>query len=210
MNALEALRHAPLWSQPPLAIIANLVVSLALVLIAAAVIIDFRNYHRQSRKVVGSDRSLVETGSMTAFFLAYYLVIKLRWLEADLPASTRTVMIVAGLALVIAGVVFNIYGRVLLKSSWANQIRIYEGQRLLTSGPFAFVRHPLYASLIWIFVGGSLIYANPLSLLMTLGVFAPMMYVRAKKEDSLLLEAFGEEFEEYRNRTGMFFPRVWR
>ena len=51
---------------------------------------------------------------------------------------------------------------------------------------------------------------DPLSLVMTLCVFAPMMYVRAKKEDSLLLETFGEEFREYRNRTGMFFPRVWR
>jgi len=209
MNPLEALAHSSLWSQPPLAIVATIVVDVAFLLVALAVIVDFRNYHRQSRKVVGSDRSFVETGSMTAFFVAYYLVIRFRWLELQAPTPVRTGMVVAGLVIVVVGVFFNVYGRAVLKSSWANQIRIYEGQRLHTTGPFSVVRHPLYASLIWIFIGGSLIYSNALSLVITLGVFVPMMLVRAGKEDALLLKTFGGEFEAYRSRTGMFFPRVW-
>lgn len=210
MNPIGVLARSPLWSQPPLLVVTNLVVMLAFVLIAVAIVVDFRNYHRQSTRVVRSDRSFVETGSMTAFFVAYYLVIRLRWLEVDVAGSARTAMIVIGLVLVVLGVIVNVWGRVLLKSSWSNQIKIYEGQRLLTSGPFAAVRHPLYASLIWTFVGGSLIYSNPLSLLLTIGVFVPMMYVRAKKEDALLLENFTGEYERYRSRTGMFFPRTWR
>ena len=210
MNPLETLTHSSLWSQPPLAIAATVVVDLAFVLIALAIVIDFKNYYRQSRKVVGSDRSFVETGSMTAFFVAYYLVVRFRLLEVPAPVGARTAMVVAGLVVVVVGVVFNIYGRTVLKSSWANQIRIYEGQRLLTTGPFSVVRHPLYASLIWIFIGGSLIYSNALSLLITLGVFVPMMIVRARKEDAVLLETFGAEYEAYRDRTGMFFPRVRR
>ena len=210
MNPLEALTRSPLWSQPPLAIVANLVVSLAFLLVAAAIVLDFRSYHRQDAVVVSSDNSLVETGSMTAFFVAYYLVIKLRLLEAAVTGTAREAMVLVGLVLVVIGVAFNIYGRVVLKSSWANQIRIYQGQRLQTTGPYAVVRHPLYASLVWAFVGGSLIYANPLSLVLTLVVFVPMMYVRAKKEDALLLANFTKEYEDYRSRTGMFFPRVWR
>jgi len=69
------------------------------------------------------------------------------------------------------------------------------------------VRHPLYASLIWMFLGGALIYANVAALVLTLGVFVPMMYVRARKEDALLREAFGTTFEAYERSTGMLFPR---
>lgn len=210
MNPFGALAFAPLWSQPPLAIVANLVVSLAFLLIAAAIVLDFAAYHRQGRAVVSSDRSLVETGSMTAFFVAYYLVIRLRALELEVNGPVREALIVAGIVLVVLGVGFNIWGRLVLKSSWANQIRIYEGQRLLTSGPFAIVRHPLYASLIWTFVGGAMIYANPLALVLTAAVFVPMMYVRAKKEDAVLLENFTGEYEAYKARTGMFFPKAWR
>lgn len=211
LAALEdILERSPLWSQPPLAVFANVVVALAFVFVVGAVVIDFKNYHRQPRKVVSGDRSLVETGSMSAFFVAYYLVIKLRWLEVSLSRSARVAMILVGLALVIVGVAFNIWGRIVLKSSWANQIRIFEGQKLLTTGPFSIVRHPLYASLIWIFVGGSLIYSNALSLLLAVLVFVPMMYVRAMKEDALLLKSFGGEYEAYRSRTGLFLPRIRR
>ncbi|MHB1342174.1 MAG: methyltransferase family protein, partial [Coriobacteriia bacterium] len=169
-----------------------------------------KNYYRQDRRVVRSARSLVETGSMAAFFVLYYLVIKFRLLELSLPTSVRVVMVAAGLIVVIAGAVFNIWGRLVLKASWANQILIFEDHALVTSGPFSVVRHPLYASLLWMFVGGSLIYSNVLSLVLTLGAFVPMMVVRARAEDALLRETFAGPFEEYRNRTGMFFPRVWR
>lgn len=210
MNPFGIAAASPLWAQPVLAIVAEVVVMGAFLLIAVAIVIDFRNYHRQSKNVVSSDRSLVETGSMTAFFVAYYLVIRFRVLETGLGGPVREVLIVTGLALIAIGVVFNIWGRLRLKSSWANQIRIYEGQRLLTSGPYSVVRHPLYASLIWIFVGGSMIYANPVSLALTLAVFVPMMLVRGRKEDALLLQNFSGEYEAYRSRTGMFFPKLRR
>jgi protein-S-isoprenylcysteine O-methyltransferase Ste14 len=210
MNPLEGLARSPLWSRPALAVVANVIVVLAFVLVAAAVVVDFRRYHRQDRKVVSSDRSFVDTGSMTVFFIAYYLVVRFRLLEAGLPETVRTVLIVAGLALLVVGVAFNIWGRLLLGSRWSNQIMVYADETLLTTGPYAIVRHPLYASLIWIFIGGALIYSNPLSLVLTLAVFVPMMVVRAEKEDAVLLQNFTGEYEKYRSRTGMFFPRVWR
>jgi protein-S-isoprenylcysteine O-methyltransferase Ste14 len=209
VNPLATLAASPLWSRPPLAIAANLIVSAAFVLVAGAIILDFAAYHLRDAEVVSSDRSLVETGSMTAFFFVYYLVVRFRLLEPPVPAAARGPMIVAGLLLIVAGVAFNIWGRLLLKSRWANQIKIYADHTLVTEGPYAVVRHPLYASLIWIFVGGSLVYANPLSLALTLGVFVPMMCVRAKQEDALLLQNFTEGYPPYRARTGMFFPKLW-
>ncbi|HET6352018.1 MAG TPA: isoprenylcysteine carboxylmethyltransferase family protein [Coriobacteriia bacterium] len=209
MNPLELLRSAPLFQQAPLAIAINVVVYVCFLLIAFSVVADFAAYHRRSDIVV-QRRSWVETGSMAAFAVAYYLAVRFRLLEVLVPKPWRGVVLVVGIALMLAGSVVNVTGRLYLKSNWANQIRIYEGHWLVTGGPFGFVRHPLYASLIWMFVGGSLVYGSVAGLLLTFGVFVPMMYVRAKKEDALLAEAFGEAHEAYRRRTGMLFPRLPR
>jgi protein-S-isoprenylcysteine O-methyltransferase Ste14 len=207
LNLWETLKRSPLLSQPPLAIVVNVVVFVAFVLIAVSVVIDFMNYHRQKREVVRTDRSRVETGSMTGFFVVYYLVVRFQLGELPLSGPIRTAMLVVGLVLMVVGAVFNVAGRLYLKSNWANQIKIYEGHWLVTTGPFAVVRHPLYASLIWMFLGGALIYSNVVALALALGVFVPMMYVRARKEDALLREAFGAKFEAYERSTGMLSPR---
>jgi len=209
MNPFAAIANSPLWSQPPLAIAANLVVTAAFLLIALAITVDFAAYHRRDDVVVSSDRSLVETGTMTAFFVVYYLVARFRVSEVAVPGGARSAMVVAGMLLVVLGVVFNVWGRLLLKARWTNQIKVFAGGTLVTGGPYAVVRHPLYASLIWAFIGGTLIYANPLALVLTAAVFVPMMYVRAKKEDAVLAGTFAGQFEAYRARTGMFFPKLW-
>jgi protein-S-isoprenylcysteine O-methyltransferase Ste14 len=146
---------------------------------------------------------------MTAFFIVYYLVARFRVLEVGVPGALRSALVVAGMLLVILGVAFNMWGRALLKARWSNQIKVFEGGTLVTTGPYALVRHPLYASLIWAFTGGALIYANPLALLLTAAVFVPMMYVRARKEDAVLLGAFADQYAAYRARTGMFLPKLW-
>lgn len=210
MSVTELLHRSPLWGQPPLAVAAQVIVFLAALLVVVAVVLDFRAYHRQDRGVTRSDRSFVETGSMAAFFVGYYLVIRLRLGEIVLPGGVRVSAVLIGLALVVLGATFNVWGRLVLKGAWANQIKIYEGHELVTRGPFSMVRHPLYASLIWMAVGGSLIYANALSLAAVLAVFVPMMYVRARKEDRLLFASFGPAFEAYCRSTGMFMPRIRR
>lgn len=210
MDLTRAITHSPLLRLPPLDLAVAAAMFVAFVVIAAAIILDFAAYHRQDRAVARSGTSLVETGTMAAFFVAYYAVLRAGLGGIALAGPWRTAGVVIGLVLVVAGVVFNVWGRVLLGSSWANQIRIYEDQRLITRGPYAVVRHPLYASLVWIFVGGSLVYANPVALVLALGVFVPMMVVRAYKEDALLAERFGEDHRAYRARTGMLLPRIGR
>jgi protein-S-isoprenylcysteine O-methyltransferase Ste14 len=206
---LDAVGNTPLLQQPPLGIVISVVMFSAFLLIVGAIVLDFKKYYRQDRAVTASDRSFVETGSMTAFFIAYYVVLRLGWTQLALDsAAVRAAAIAVGLALVVLGTAFNLWGRTHLKAAWANQIRIYDGHELITTGPFRIVRHPLYASLIWIFIGGSLIYLNPLALALALLVFVPMMYVRAKKEDALLEEAFGEQYSRYRLKTGLFLPRL--
>jgi len=56
-------------------------------------------------------------------------------------------------------------------------------------------------------LSGSLMYANLVAAVATLAIFVPFMYIRARQEELLLAQEFSE-YEAYRQRTGMFFPKL--
>ena len=91
--------------------------------------------------------------------------------------------------------------------NWANQVTIYKNQQLIKTGVYKYVRHPLYASLIWMFYGACLVYPNYLALIANTILFVPFMFYRAKQEEKLLMERF-EEYGEYKKTTGMLFPKL--
>ncbi len=152
-------------------------------------------------------KSPVETGTMLLFTFAVYLVIRNRIGVVSLDDSIHLPLAVVGLILVAIGALANILGRLKLGRNWANQATVYEEQTLVTSGLYAFVRHPLYSSLIFMFVGASLAYSNVLALLLTFLIFVPAMRWRACLEEKMLCSRF-PEYEDYKRRTGQLFP--WR
>ena len=102
------------------------------------------------------------------------------------------------------GCAVNILGRVQLGGNWANQATIYQKQKLVTAGVYGWVRHPLYASLIWMFFGASVVYANWFAFVLNSAIFVPFMVYRAGLEEAMLAAEF-PDYGDYRRRVGMFF-----
>lgn len=168
---------------------------------------SFLNYHGR-RPVARGRRSAVDTSTMLLFFAGYSCLLA-RNVGALRVASAawEWAAVIAGLPGVVVGAAVNVLGRWQLGSAWANQIALYEGHELLTRGLFGVVRHPLYASIIWMFLGASVAYLNWACLLATLAVFVPAMHVRARQEEHLLSGAF-PQYAAYRRKTGEFFPKL--
>jgi len=183
------------------------VVALSVVAVFAAIFADFAKYGQKVAKK--SKRSIVATGSMMGFYAVYYLVLRFGPGYFDFVNIYIIFIAVLGTAMVFAGAVLNIIGRLQLGGNWANHIKIYENHVLANRGVYKIVRHPLYASIMLMLLGGSLAYRNWLSAAMTAFVFVPFMYFRAKQEEALLQEEFAE-YEEYKKTTGMFFPKLWK
>jgi protein-S-isoprenylcysteine O-methyltransferase Ste14 len=92
--------------------------------------------------------------------------------------------------------------------SWRFQARIDATHRLSTDGPFAFVRHPIYAALDLLALGSLLWIPTPwtaagLLLMMVMGD------VRARGEEKVLLAAFGEDYRRYSARVRRFVPGIY-
>ncbi|HOS42700.1 MAG TPA: isoprenylcysteine carboxylmethyltransferase family protein [Armatimonadota bacterium] len=188
-----------------LAFLASLVVCACVAAVLGAVLWNFLTARRDAER--RERRSPVETGSMLLFTAGFYLLIRRDIGELPFPAYPLHLAAVAlGLLLLTAGTAVNLLGRLALGRNWANQVTIYAEQTLVTAGVYGLVRHPLYASLIWMFVGAAVVYLNWAALLAALLVFTPMMIYRARQEEAALAERF-PEYAEYQRRVGRLLPK---
>jgi protein-S-isoprenylcysteine O-methyltransferase Ste14 len=185
----------------------SIILSTCTLAIIISIIINFLNAKDQKENKT-EKKNIVETFSMSLFFVCFYLIIRLHvgeFIIINMPI--RLSLIILGLFIIIIGTIVNIMGRLKLGKNWANQIIIYKDQTLVTSGVFGIVRHPLYASLIWIFFGAGMLFANPIALSSNLFIFAPFMYYRARQEEKMLTEEF-KDYQKYQKKVGMFFPKL--
>ena len=188
-------------------IISRLICFFSTVAVIAAVFIDFYYYNMRDDSIV-EKKSFVATSTMFLFFFLFLAVNTFRIGTIVVSQRLAEYLSVFGAFLVLLGAIVNIIGRFKLGNRWSDNIKIYKDHRLVTNGIYSIVRHPLYASLIWMFYGASFIYFNWLAFLLNTTIFIPMMYYRAKQEEKILSEKF-PEYKDYAKKTGMFFPKIF-
>ena len=136
--------------------------------------------------------------------LAYLLNPQwMAWSKMGLPEGLRWLGVVLG-ALCVAGIywLFSSIGSGITPTSATRK-----QHTLVTSGPYRWVRHPLYTFGSSIFIALGLIADN--WFIGALGILAFLaMAVRTPKEESNLIEKFGDEYRDYMKRTGAFLPKI--
>ena len=80
---------------------------------------------------------------------------------------------------------------------------------LVTSGPYRWVRHPFYVSFQLVVLAVSLMMACWFVLAIG-SVVLLLLILRTAKEEEKLIERFGDEYRRYMERTGRFWPRLFR
>jgi protein-S-isoprenylcysteine O-methyltransferase Ste14 len=105
-----------------------------------------------------------------------------------------------GVLLSTAGVALLVSGWIALGSSFSPDAEIVHGQQVRQSVPYRFVLHPVYAGLVVFLVGSAVTALSPLCALVTVGCVAPLFIQRAKYEESLLIDEFGETYLAYARR----------
>ncbi len=94
-----------------------------------------------------------------------------------------------------------------LGKHYSYTLETMEKQKLVTTGPYGRVRHPLYSSHNLFNLGKVLLTANiPLIVLAVIGV--PLTYVRMNDEERMMIKQFGSEYEDYMKNTGRIFPKL--
>jgi protein-S-isoprenylcysteine O-methyltransferase Ste14 len=138
--------------------------------------------------------------------LILQLVDIVTW-KMPLPSGLTQDLFMVGQILFWVGAGLAIWSRQVLGTSWAHaaDFQLLPKQTLITSGPYRWIRHPIYSSFLLMFLAVELMTTSWLILLLI-----PLVWFviwQSRKEETLLVQAFGDTYLDYMKHTGMLMPR---
>lgn len=204
------------------AIVALTVSCLALIDINLHIMLDIKKIKMQPRVALQGSQiaipSLAVATAGIATLLSFLLVFLLILLWLGLLNQTAIQLLIPlidpppliwgfGLVILSSGIVLHGWSRA-TRQNMASSWEMSNSHRLVTSGPYAWIRHPSYLSYIMCFIGFILLIPSVVTLVLLLGI--PGYYYVARTEEIQLKQHFGEEYVLYIQRTGMFLPTLRR
>ena len=112
-----------------------------------------------------------------------------------------------GAAITAGGLLFAVWARVHIGRNWSGTVTIKEGHELVTTGPYAMVRHPIYSGLLLAFVGSAAArgeWRGVLAVLIALWA----LWGKLRLEERWMREQFGEAYETYSRRVAALVPFI--
>jgi protein-S-isoprenylcysteine O-methyltransferase Ste14 len=113
-----------------------------------------------------------------------------------------------GVAVSLGGAAVLVWACECLGRFLVHEAAILQDHALITSGPYRFVRHPIYSGYLALLLGSGVGMLNVWLLLLWPLSFLGML-VQARSEERLLVSRFGQAYRGYAGRTGQFVPRFW-
>ena len=127
------------------------------------------------------------------------------WSKIDLPEWVRWVGVGMGMLSVL--LIYWVFSN--LGNNVSPTVVTRKNHTLVTSGPYRWVRHPLYTTGFLSYIGFVLLSENAfIAVLAVIGMV--FLRIRLPKEEARLIERFGEAYRAYMRRTGTFLPKLFR
>lgn len=167
-------------------------------------------------KSKGSSQSNMTAQIILVILSLAVVVLLFYWLWIPLPfkpsAEHITVFKVVGFVLFIAGTLFTLWARQTLGRMWgistSREVKLLPDHQLIDQGPYAMVRHPMYLGWWTAILGMALIYWTWIVLIMF--VFSLVVfYKRAQREEAVLADRFGDQWQAYVQRSKFLVPWIF-
>jgi len=171
-----------------------------------------RLYFQRKVKGVGSYVRVNEKQEKLLFrlFALAYLVLPVYFITSwvdfahiPMPVWLRW----AGLIVTCSGIGLFAWAHQALGLNWTAVLALSEKHALVTSGPYRYVRHPMYTAFFVIGFGFLFLSANLLVGVIYLGPLLLMYLSRFSAEEQMMIERFGERYRQYMKETGRILPR---
>jgi protein-S-isoprenylcysteine O-methyltransferase Ste14 len=105
-----------------------------------------------------------------------------------------------------AGLLFAIWARVHLGGNWSGTVTVKVGHELVRSGPYRWVRHPIYSGIFLAVFGTAMERGQVRSIIAAALIYAGF-FLKIGKEEQFMHTVFGARYDEYRRTTGALIPR---
>lgn len=148
--------------------------------------------------------------SLAVFGVLFYIL----WIPLPLKLSRFTLLIlkICGLIFFLAGLSLIVWARRTLAAMWgistSRQVKLMPEHQLIDTGPYAFVRHPMYVGW-WVSVLGLVFIYLTWILVGLLAMSVVVFYRRARLEEVTLAERFGDQWRSYEARSRFIIPFIY-
>jgi protein-S-isoprenylcysteine O-methyltransferase len=132
--------------------------------------------------------------------------LPIRHLLRSLPFFPIPAVRIIGAVLTVLGLALAIWARRHLGRNWSSRATIQVGHELVTSGPYRFVRHPIYTGILMMWFGASLVN---LVMFVMFVLIVLIFFWRIPKEEAFMMELFPDQYPAYRARTKALIPGIW-
>jgi protein-S-isoprenylcysteine O-methyltransferase Ste14 len=114
----------------------------------------------------------------------------------------------AGLAITILGLGFAAWARFVIGRNWGGLITVQQDHKLMRKGPYGIVRHPIYSGFMLATLGTAIIKGQ-IGGLISVALIVISWGYKSRLEETLMVERFGSEYEDYRRHVKALIPGVW-
>jgi len=114
----------------------------------------------------------------------------------------------AGVGLTLAGLAFAVWARRHIGRNWSAIVTLKQDHELVTSGPYALVRHPIYTGLLFAFLGSAIALGQWRGLLAVAIVYLALLR-KYKLEERWMRERFGVAYDTYRAHVKALVPFIF-
>jgi protein-S-isoprenylcysteine O-methyltransferase Ste14 len=112
-----------------------------------------------------------------------------------------------GVLLMVLGLGFAVWARFVLGRNWSGIVTVKEDHTLITRGPYAWVRHPIYTGILLALLGTAVTLGTVLNFV-EVPVIAFALWLKLRTEEKFMLETFGEQYSAYGRRVKALIPYV--
>lgn len=112
-----------------------------------------------------------------------------------------------GVALTAAGLLLAIWARLYLGKNWSGLVTVKHDHELVRTGPYRFVRHPIYSGILLALLGTTLCRRNVWGFLGLVIVWLGL-WLKSRLEEGFMVQTFGSQYDDYRRTTGAIVPRL--
>jgi protein-S-isoprenylcysteine O-methyltransferase Ste14 len=110
-----------------------------------------------------------------------------------------------GATVTIAGLLFAIWAREHLGSNWSRSVTIKQDHELITTGPYAVVRHPIYTGILTGFLGMAIAISQVRGFIVFVLIFL-VLWIKLRMEEQWMRSQFGETYATYAHQTAALVP----
>jgi protein-S-isoprenylcysteine O-methyltransferase Ste14 len=161
----------------------------------------------QSREGISSRMSYTVL-TIAGVYLMFSRNVPRDWLRIPLFTPNMGTALL-GIALTAAGLGLAIWARAYLGDNWSGTITVKVGHELVRTGPYRWVRHPIYSGLLLAMVGTGLEVVQ-LRALVSVVLLYMGFKIKSKVEEQAMIATFGSGYETYAAQTGAILPRLRR